>query len=191
MTMDATEEGRGATAPARAPEPPPVRRLTVLHDPGCPLCRHLSSWLSRQPQLVPLEFVAVGSDEARARFPDLDQAAAFREITVVADGGQVWTGPSAFVTCLWALAEHRPTAHRLSTPAGLPLARGAALAASKYRGATWRKAQARPSGRGPSARPAPDAPWQGWGGDTGYGDTWPGRSAPEPPGCDGQCPAPG
>lgn len=189
--MDTTDGGRGVTAPA--PMPPPVRRLAVLHDPGCPLCRHLSGWLSRQPQLVPLEFVAVGSKEARARFPDLDQAAAFREITVVADGGQVWTGPSAFVTCLWALAEHRPLAHRLSTPASLPLARGAALAASKYRGAAWRRTQADSPGRGQrTAGPAPDGPWQGWGGDAWDGDAWPGRSASgvEPDGCDGQCPAP-
>lgn len=165
--MDATATGRGATAPA--PTPPPVRRLTVLHDPDCPLCRHLSGWLSRQRQLVPLEFVAVGSDEARSRFPGLDHAAAFREITVVADGGQVWTGPAAFVTCLWALAEHRPLAHRLSTPAGLPLARGAALAASKYRGARWdglQKTQTR-----------------GWG-------SWPDGPTAQPDACDGLCPTP-
>lgn len=186
MTMDATDAGRCSTAPA--PMPPPVTRLTVLHDPGCPLCRHLSGWLGRQRQLVPLEFVAVESDEARARFPHLDQAAACREITVVADGGQVWTGPGAFVTCLWALAEHRPLAHRLSTPAGLPLARGAALAASKYRGARWRRARPGSSGRKHTGRPGPQ-PWLGWGGDGWDGDTWPDRTAADPGTCDGQCPA--
>lgn len=116
----------------------PVRRLTVLHDPACPLCRHLAQWLSRQPSLVELEFVPVGSEQARLRFPGIDQTAALREITVIGDGGQVWTGHHAFVVCLWALAKYRPLAHRLSTPAGLPLARAAALAAAKYRSATGR-----------------------------------------------------
>lgn len=183
-------------APGARPLPPapPVHRLTVLHDPGCPLCRHLSEWLRRQPQYVPLEFVAVGSDEAGRRFPGVDRAAAYREITVIADGGQVWTGHHAFVTCLWALREYRPLAHRLSTPAGLPFARGAALAAAKYRAVT----------RGPGAGPAP--------GTAGHRPGWsvapgPGRgpnpfapALPPPPagvetadapGCDGRCDVPG
>ncbi len=117
---------------------PPVGRLTVLHDPGCPLCRHLVDWLRGQPALVRLAFVPVGSEEARRRFPGIDQSKAFREITVIGDGGQVWTGHHAFVTCLWALAKYRPLAHRLSTPAGLPIARAAALAAGKYRSAAGR-----------------------------------------------------
>ncbi len=116
----------------------PVERLTVLHDPGCPLCRHLVRWLRGQPALVELEFVPVGSEQARRRFPGVDQSAAFREITVIGDAGQVWTGHHAFVVCLWALRGYRPLAHRLSTPAGLPIARAAALAAAKYRAATGR-----------------------------------------------------
>ncbi|GAA4854943.1 thiol-disulfide oxidoreductase DCC family protein [Kitasatospora terrestris] len=121
---------------APATRPAPVGRLTVLHDPGCLLCRHLTAWLRGQAQLVPLEFVAVNSAEAHRLFPGLDHDASLGEITVVGDTGEVWRGAPAFVVCLWALAEHRPLAHRLSTPAGLPLARAAAFAASKYRQAT-------------------------------------------------------
>jgi len=119
----------GAAAPA-------VRLLTVLHDPACLLCRHLTAWLRGQRQLVPLEFVAVAAAAAPPRVPGLDHDASLGEITVVGDTGEVWRGAPAFVTCLWALAEHRPLAHRLGTPAGLPLARAAAFAASKYRAVT-------------------------------------------------------
>lgn len=115
---------------------PAVRLLTVLHDPACLLCRQLTAWLRGQRQLVPLEFVAVASAEARARFPGLDHDASLGEITVVGDTGEVWRGPHAFVACLWALAEHRALANRLSTPAGLPLARAAAFAAGRYRAVT-------------------------------------------------------
>lgn len=119
----------------------PVRGLTVLYDAECSLCAYLRDWLVRQPQLVPLEPVPAGSEEARRRFPGLDHRATLDEITVVGDTGQVYRGAAAWIVTLWALREHRPLAHRLSTPAGAKLARGAVLAAAR-----WREGQ-RGSGR--------------------------------------------
>ena len=112
----------------------PVRRLTVLYDAECSLCGFLRDWLVRQPQLVPLEMVAAGSEEARRRFPGLDHRASLEEITVVGDSGQVYRDAAAWIVTLWALREHRALAHRLSTPAGARLAKGAVLAAAKWRG---------------------------------------------------------
>ncbi|MGW7369249.1 thiol-disulfide oxidoreductase DCC family protein [Streptomyces sp. NPDC054841] len=114
----------------------PVRRLTVLYDAQCSLCVHLRQWLLRQRQLVPLELVPAASDEARRRFPALDHESTLREITVVGDRGQVYRSTAAWIVCLWALAEHRPKAHWLSTPAGAPFAKVTVLAAAKYREAT-------------------------------------------------------
>ncbi|TQK52336.1 uncharacterized protein DUF393 [Streptomyces sp. SLBN-118] len=114
----------------------PVRGLTVLYDAQCSLCVHLRSWLLRQRQLVPLDLVPAGSAEARRRYPRLDHAATQREITVIGDRGQIYTGPAAWIVCLWALAEYRQRAHWLATPAGLPFVRVTMLAASKYREAT-------------------------------------------------------
>jgi len=111
----------------------PVRGLTVLYDGQCSLCTFLRDWLAKQRQLVPLRLVPAGSDEARARFPALDHRATLDEITVVGDGGQVYRCSAAWVVCLWALREHRPLAHRLSTPSGARLAKGAMLAAAKWR----------------------------------------------------------
>ncbi|POX54242.1 DUF393 domain-containing protein [Streptomyces sp. Ru71] len=147
-----------------------VRGLTVLYDAECGLCTFLRDWLSRQPQLVPLELVPAGSDEARRRFPGLDHRATLDEVTVVGDAGQVYRDAAAWIVVLWALREHRPLAHRLSTPAGAKLARGAVLAAAKWRGRQ-----------------------QGWGGRVyRRGDGWsyaPGSGwTYNPPGCDdGAC----
>ncbi|MGW1763580.1 thiol-disulfide oxidoreductase DCC family protein [Streptomyces sp. NPDC002073] len=113
-----------------------VRSLTVLYDAHCPLCVHIRQWLLGQRWLVPLSLVPAGSFEARKRFPALDHEATLREITVIGDAGQVFTGTSAFIVCLWALAEHRPKAHWLATPAGRPFARATMLAAAKYREVT-------------------------------------------------------
>ncbi|WNB97342.1 DCC1-like thiol-disulfide oxidoreductase family protein [Streptomyces sp. CGMCC 4.7035] len=115
----------------------PVHGLTVLYDAQCSLCSHVRDWLVRQPQLVPLEPVPAGSEEARRRFPGLDHRATLDEITVVGDAGQVYRGAAAWIVTLWALREHRPLAHRLSTPSGARLAKGAVLAAAKWRGAQW------------------------------------------------------
>jgi predicted DCC family thiol-disulfide oxidoreductase YuxK len=166
VTRTATGAGPDRDAPRV-----PVRGLTVLNDARCSLCTFLRDWLVKQRQLVPLRLVPAGSAEALGRFPGLDHRATLDEITVVGDAGQVYRGSAAWIVCLWALREHRPLAHRLSTPAGARLARGAMLAAAK-----WRQTQ--------QARPA------GWGGGAYYnGDGW--AYDPRsgwvytPPGCDG------
>ncbi|MEV7792629.1 DCC1-like thiol-disulfide oxidoreductase family protein [Streptomyces sp. NPDC087512] len=148
----------------------PVRRLTVLYDAECSLCTHVRDWLLRQPLLVPMELVPAASEEARRRFPGLDHGASLEEVTAVGDAGQVYRGAAAWVVVLWALRDHRRLAHRLSTPAGARLARGAALAAARWRRAgQW---------GGRSYRRA-----DGWVYDPRLGWTY------SPPGCgDGACP---
>ncbi|MCN9244231.1 DUF393 domain-containing protein [Streptomyces sp. RY43-2] len=154
MTATEVTEVRGA---ARVP----VRGLTVLYDAECALCVFVRDWLVRQPQLVPLELVPAGSPEARRRLPGLDHGATLEEITVVADAGQIYRGSAAWVVTLWALREHRALAHRLCTPAGARLAKGAVLAAAKWRGA--RKGEASRGGGDSRSRGAPTggAPWGG------------------------------
>ncbi|MEU5343379.1 MULTISPECIES: DCC1-like thiol-disulfide oxidoreductase family protein [unclassified Streptomyces] len=130
-----------AATPDRDAARVPVRGLTVLYDAQCSLCAFLRDWLVRQRQLVPLELVPAGSEAARLRFPGLDHGATLDEITVIGDSGQVYRGTAAWIVTLWALAEHRPMAHRLSTPAGARLARGAVLAAAKWREGHWARKQ--------------------------------------------------
>lgn len=145
MTVDAATRKAAGVA---------VRRLTVLYDARCSLCTFLRDWLLRQPQLVPLGLVPAGSDEARRRHPDLDHTATLDEITVVGDAGQVYRGGAAWIVTLWALREHRGLAHRLSTPAGTRLAKGAVLAAAKWRGA-------QSSGAWPGGAQSSRAQWGG------------------------------
>nr|WP_202501187.1 DCC1-like thiol-disulfide oxidoreductase family protein [Streptomyces sp. SID5785] len=104
-----------------------------MFDAECPLCTFVRGWLARQPQLVPLDFVPAGSAAARARYPGIDHAATLGDITVVGDGGQIYRGPSAWIVCMWALRAHRATAHRMTTPAGMKVAKQIVLGAAKYR----------------------------------------------------------
>ena len=111
----------------------PVDRLTVLHDPSCPLCARFAAWLADQPTLVALDLVPAGSAEARSRFPTLDHDRTLREITVVGGDGSVWTQEHAWVMCLWATRPHRALAERLAQPRWLPVARAAACSAAGMR----------------------------------------------------------
>nr|WP_234390393.1 DCC1-like thiol-disulfide oxidoreductase family protein [Streptomyces sp. MMG1533] len=158
------------SAAGRDTERVPVRRLTLLYDAECSLCTFLRDWLVRQPQLVPLELVPAGSEEARRRFPGLDHRATLDEVTVVGDAGQVYRDAAAWIVTLWALRAHRPLAHRLSTPSGARLAKGAVLAAAKWRGAHW------------DGQRAVGAQWGGqqavggqWGGQAVDGGRWGGQ----------------
>lgn len=110
-----------------------VNYLTVLYDSGCRLCRSARAWLESRRQVVPLEFVPAGSEAARQRFPALDPAATLRDLTVVTDGGLVYTGDAAWFACLWALDGYRPWAERFARPAMLPLARRAIATAAAVR----------------------------------------------------------
>ncbi|MEU0025262.1 DCC1-like thiol-disulfide oxidoreductase family protein [Streptomyces sp. NPDC006335] len=168
----------GRTATGSTADRTPVRRLTVLYDAECSLCAFLRDWLVRQPQLVPLEMVPAGSEEARRRYPGLDHRATLDEITVVGDSGQVYRSAAAWIVTLWALREHRGLAHRLSTPSGARFARGAVLAAAKWRGAQW--GGTRPGGAGWGGRVYRRT--DGWSYDPSLGWTH------TPPGCDnGTC----
>ncbi|MEU5366628.1 DCC1-like thiol-disulfide oxidoreductase family protein [Streptomyces sp. NPDC005925] len=145
----------------------------MLYDAECSLCAYLRDWLVRQPQLVPLELVPAGSGQARRRFPGLDHRATLDEITVVGDTGQVYRGAAAWIVTLWALREHRPLSHRLSTPTGAKFARGAVLAAARWRDGQWGGRRGRAGqGDGPIPRRS-----DGWVYGPGHGWTY------APPAC--------
>lgn len=110
-----------------------MQRLTVLYDAQCSLCGRFRDWLEGQAQLVALDLVPAGSQQARQLFPELDHAQTLQEVTVVADTGEVYLGEHAWVMCLWATAAHRGLAEKLARPAWLPLARAAAYSAAGLR----------------------------------------------------------
>ncbi len=113
---------------------PSPRRLTVLYDEHCQLCRAARRWLEQRDQLVPLELLPAGSAQAYQRFPTLDHARTMVDVTVVADTGDVYSGDAAWLMCLWALSGYRAMALRLAQPALRPLARRIVATAAAIRG---------------------------------------------------------
>jgi predicted DCC family thiol-disulfide oxidoreductase YuxK len=107
--------------------------LIVLYDPSCGLCRRVREWLQEQPKLVELKLVAVKSDEARHRFPQLDHEPTLNDLTVISDQGAVYYGPKAWLMVLWALCRYREWSYRLATPELLPTVRRIVSLISQHR----------------------------------------------------------
>ena len=99
-----------------------MKKLHVLYDAKCELCRRVRVWLQGQPAFVPLAFVPLQSPEIEERFPGITALEPARQILVVADSGEVWRGADAWIMCLWALREFREWSQRLASPLLRPFA---------------------------------------------------------------------
>lgn len=95
-------------------------RLTIVYDEHCAVCRRARDWLLTQPTFVTLELVAAGSPAARARFAGLPWLGS--ELVAADDDGNLWVGPAAFLTALWATRRYRSWSFRLSGEKLAPLA---------------------------------------------------------------------
>lgn len=121
-----------------------MKKLYILYDSECELCRRCRVWLGRQPAFVPLVFVPLQCSEAECRFPALRELHPEEEIVVIDDAGAVWQGGAAWVMCLWALQEYREWSLRLAHPALLSLARRVCevVSVNRYKISSWlRKAK--------------------------------------------------
>jgi predicted DCC family thiol-disulfide oxidoreductase YuxK len=108
------------------------RRLTVVYDDGCELCRRCSTWLRYQPTYVPLDLVATSVAREDERWRAVPWLGA--ELVVVDERGQLWVGAAAFILCLWATREWRGWSYRLSGPSFAPMAERFFHAISSHRG---------------------------------------------------------
>lgn len=100
-----------------------MKRLSVLYDNDCAMCRRCRDWLAHQATFVDLEFVSLQSPDLNRRFPGIDPFDPREKLIVVSDDGSLYLGATAWVMCLWALQKYRGYAVRLSDPLLLPFAR--------------------------------------------------------------------
>jgi predicted DCC family thiol-disulfide oxidoreductase YuxK len=110
-----------------------MKRLFVLYDKECGLCRRLRAWLALKPTFVPFTFIPLQSPDLSLRFPGIEAFRPEEQLVVISDQGDLWRGESAWITVLWALREYRSWALRLAQPALRPLARKACALVSENR----------------------------------------------------------
>lgn len=98
-----------------------MHALLVLYDSACPFCARCREWLEARAQIVPLVFLCCRSPDARTRYGSIEGLG--RDLVVVDGAGRYWSGPAAFVMCLWALASFRWAAALCASDLLWPLAR--------------------------------------------------------------------
>ncbi len=144
-----------------------VASLTVLYDSQCPVCRRARGWVASQVTIVPIEFVAAGSETALQRFPHLDHGATLRDITVLDEEGRFYRGDRAWIMVLWAVAATRALS--------IDVARGRKQRMFRsIKGATELARKVTASAPTPAAPPVPPPPFDGWNapGRDGAVDGW-------------------
>lgn len=109
-----------------------TKRLTILYDEHCGMCRRCRDWLAAQPLFVEVELLGARSEAARRRYPQIAAPAA--QLVVVDQDGRTWAGADAFFTALWATRRYWPWAARLSRPAFAPFASAVYRQVSDRRG---------------------------------------------------------
>ncbi len=110
-----------------------MKTLYVLYDAKCALCRSCRQWLTAQPAFVTLRFIPLQSPEVGYLFPGIEALNTGDQLIAVSDEGDVYTGPQAWIICLYALQDYREWSVRLAQPALLPFARRAFELLSKNR----------------------------------------------------------
>lgn len=98
----------------------PPRRLSVLYDDRCGLCRRAVRWLVMQPAHLEIELLPMHDARTRERFPGVAGRLGADEFVVVDDGGGVYADAEARILCLWALRKWRPLAVRMARPSWRP-----------------------------------------------------------------------
>lgn len=97
-----------------------MKQLTIVYDEHCAVCRRARDWLLTQQTHVPLELIAAGSPAAMSRFDEVRWLG--KELVAADDEGNVWIGPAAFLTALWATRRYRAWSYRMSSERLAPLA---------------------------------------------------------------------
>lgn len=115
-----------------------IKKLHILYDADCAMCRQCRAFLLKQPAYFALEFVPLQTLDLESRFPGIGQFHPDRELIVITDEGGVYQGASAWIMCLYALPEYREWSQRLASPTLLPYAKKAVSVISSHRQALSR-----------------------------------------------------
>lgn len=101
------------------------KRLFVLFDGRCGLCRRVADWLRDEPTFVRTAYIPYPSRPAIERFPDLFSTGIPEEVLVVTDEGMVYRGEEAWIMCLYATCRWRELSITLAQPGWRPFLRQA------------------------------------------------------------------
>ena len=100
-----------------------IKRIYVLFDAECGLCRRCREWIQAQPAYFEFVFISYQDTEIENLFPGIRSLSPEKQLLVVSDEGAIYQGPRAWIMCLYGLIDYREWALRLAQPAVMPFAK--------------------------------------------------------------------
>ena len=92
-----------------------MKKLTVIFDGDCVLCRRSVRWLANRQTYVEIATVPAEHTETKAAHGHIPGYG--DNMVVVADDGRVWVGPpDAYLAVMWAIRGTRALSYLLSAP---------------------------------------------------------------------------
>jgi predicted DCC family thiol-disulfide oxidoreductase YuxK len=96
----------------------------LIYDAGCPVCRKTADWIRRNAAAPDaFEFLPCRSDDARRRFPAIDEAACLSAIHIVLPDGKALAGERALPEILRLLRRYRRAAALFRLPGAFLISR--------------------------------------------------------------------
>ena len=100
----------------------PVRAV-IIYDGECPVCQKTVAWIRENMRKDSFELIPCQSEEARERFPFVEQAICMQAMQLILPDGKVLSGEKALPEILKRLKRYSPVATLFDLPGSEVLAR--------------------------------------------------------------------
>lgn len=98
-------------------------RAVIIYDAQCPVCQKTVAWIRENMRKDSIEMVPCQSEEARKRFPLVEQTQCMQAMKLVLPEGDVLSGEKALPEILKRLKRYSPVATLFDLPGSEFLAR--------------------------------------------------------------------
>ena len=91
-------------------------RAVLIYDGECPVCRKTVAWIRENMREDAFEMIPCRSEEARKRFPSVEQSVCMQAMQLVLPDGMVLAGEKALPEILKRLKRYSPAAALFNLP---------------------------------------------------------------------------
>ena len=98
-------------------------RAVLIYDGECPVCQKTVAWIRENMRKDSFEMLPCQSEEARKRFPFVEQAACMQAMQLILPGGHVLEGEKALPEIVRRLKRFSPAAALFDLPGSEILSR--------------------------------------------------------------------
>lgn len=98
-------------------------RAVLIYDGQCPVCQKTVAWIGENMRKDAFEMIPCQSEEARKRFPFVEQTVCMQAMQLVLPDGEVFSGEKALPEIVKRLKRYSPAAALFDLPGSEVLSR--------------------------------------------------------------------